>query len=122
MGLHYDEKYFEDPYKFNPDRFADGSNDYSSVYMPFGNGPRFCIGKFIFCGNFSHLSHVDVISLISNFEADLSYMNEKILKELEICNTRFETMNLREDFDQKFRAIFKSTLLMCLKTIVFNLY
>lgn len=42
-SLHLDPKYFSDPHKFNPDRFLEG-NINQSVYMPFGLGPRKCIG------------------------------------------------------------------------------
>ncbi|KAB0790323.1 hypothetical protein PPYR_15336, partial [Photinus pyralis] len=41
IGLHYDENYFPNPYKFDPERFASKQNPW--VYMPFGNGPRKCI-------------------------------------------------------------------------------
>lgn len=47
IGMHYNPQYFPDPYKFNPDRFmpenADNICPYS--YMPFGEGPRSCVGK-----------------------------------------------------------------------------
>ncbi|XP_072381103.1 cytochrome P450 6k1-like [Diabrotica undecimpunctata] len=46
-GLHYDPEYFPNPEVFDPDRFVDGNKHryfQSCVYMPFGMGPRNCIG------------------------------------------------------------------------------
>lgn len=47
MTLHYDEKYFPEPEKYDPERFADmsSSNVNGLHYMPFGEGPRNCIGN-----------------------------------------------------------------------------
>ncbi|XP_076275225.1 cytochrome P450 9e2-like isoform X2 [Rhynchophorus ferrugineus] len=46
-SLHHDPKYFADPEKFIPERFSDDNktliNKYT--YMPFGIGPRACIGS-----------------------------------------------------------------------------
>ncbi|KYQ60376.1 Cytochrome P450 9e2 [Trachymyrmex zeteki] len=42
--LHRDSKYYQDPDKFDPDRFLNGDVN-NSVYMPFGIGPRICIGN-----------------------------------------------------------------------------
>jgi len=46
-GLHYDPQYFSDPETFNPDRFNEDNkhNIQPFTYMPFGSGPRHCIGK-----------------------------------------------------------------------------
>ncbi|KAJ6634903.1 putative cytochrome P450 9f2 [Pseudolycoriella hygida] len=47
IGLHRDPKYFPDPDRFDPERFSD-ENKISIVpgtYMPFGIGPRNCIGS-----------------------------------------------------------------------------
>lgn len=48
MALHRDEKYYDNPNKFNPDRFNDdnpaGKDQLNQPYLPFGDGPRNCIG------------------------------------------------------------------------------
>jgi cytochrome P450 family 6 len=46
LGLHRDAKYFPEPEKYDPDRFTDEKHTYDEdMYMPFGAGPRNCIGK-----------------------------------------------------------------------------
>ncbi|XP_059047406.1 cytochrome P450 6k1-like [Achroia grisella] len=44
IGMHYDPKYFPQPKKFDPERFLYGSTE-PFTYMPFGEGPRICIGQ-----------------------------------------------------------------------------
>lgn len=46
-GLHHDPNYFADPEKFDPERFSDENkkNILPGTYLPFGMGPRVCIGK-----------------------------------------------------------------------------
>nr|DAB41785.1 TPA_inf: cytochrome P450 CYP332A12 [Heliconius hecale] len=47
VALHYNEKYYPEPKKWNPERFRDISegNNMEYTFMPFGEGPRYCIGK-----------------------------------------------------------------------------
>jgi cytochrome P450 family 9 len=47
IGFHYDPKYFPEPEKFDPKRFSDENkgNINLDVYLPFGIGPRNCIGS-----------------------------------------------------------------------------
>ncbi|KAH8331341.1 hypothetical protein KR074_001135 [Drosophila pseudoananassae] len=46
-GLHWDEKYFPDPQKFDPERFSEERKNeiVPYTYLPFGVGPRNCIGN-----------------------------------------------------------------------------
>nr|ACT68012.1 cytochrome P450 CYP6CX1v1 [Bemisia tabaci] len=45
--FHHDPKYFPDPEKFNPERFSKENigNIVPGSYIPFGEGPRFCIAN-----------------------------------------------------------------------------
>jgi cytochrome P450 len=45
--MHRDPRFFENPDEFRPERWADGLEDRLPrfAYLPFGGGPRFCIGQ-----------------------------------------------------------------------------
>ncbi|KAG8228707.1 hypothetical protein J437_LFUL009388 [Ladona fulva] len=45
QAMQNDEKFFPEPKKFNPDRFLNKENYNHFAYLPFGDGPRLCIGK-----------------------------------------------------------------------------
>lgn len=49
-GIHRDPNYFPEPDRFDPDRFSEENkgNIVSGSYMPFGSGPRNCIGKWTY--------------------------------------------------------------------------
>ena len=46
-GLHRNEKYWENPLEFRPDRFLNEiiEKDKPKAFFPFGSGPRLCIGN-----------------------------------------------------------------------------
>ena len=48
MALHHDPKYYPNPDKFDPERFSEKekNNRPHSTFIPFGDGPRVCIGKY----------------------------------------------------------------------------
>lgn len=50
LGLHYDPEYFPDPQNFDPERFSEKNkgNINPHTYLPFGEGPRTCIGQYMF--------------------------------------------------------------------------
>lgn len=65
-AIHRDEKYYSEPQKFDPERFNDENKHkiHPSTYIPFGAGPRNCIGS-----RFALLeSKLFVFYLLKNFE------------------------------------------------------
>ena len=64
-AIHHDESYWKDPFEFDPTRFLDTNGkiirDSSRPYIPFGAGPRVCLGEalartelFLCLGNLLH--------------------------------------------------------------------
>jgi cytochrome P450 family 6 len=47
-SMQLDEKYFPNPKVFDPDRFLPENKDniQQFSYLPFGDGPRLCIGEY----------------------------------------------------------------------------
>ncbi|GAB0099406.1 hypothetical protein DMENIID0001_152620 [Sergentomyia squamirostris] len=69
LGLHKDPKYFENPKKFDPDRFLPENTAKRPpfTYLPFGDGPRSCIGARM--GRLN--SKVGLAVLLSSFRFEL---------------------------------------------------
>jgi len=64
-ALHHDPDYFPNPEKFDPERFSDENrgNIKNCTYLPFGSGPRNCIGS-----RFALMeSKVALVQLLSRF-------------------------------------------------------
>lgn len=47
LGLHRDPVFFSNPLEFDPERFNGSNKILPFTYLPFGDGPRNCIGKCI---------------------------------------------------------------------------
>ncbi|KAK9881443.1 hypothetical protein WA026_016329 [Henosepilachna vigintioctopunctata] len=63
FGIHRDPDYYPDPEKFDPERFSEGNKN-DVTYMPFGYGPRYCIGM-----RFGLLqTKVGLVALLKNYE------------------------------------------------------
>lgn len=45
QSIHYDEEYYPDPEVFDPERFTDEAVRPDFTYLPFGDGPKICIGN-----------------------------------------------------------------------------
>ncbi|KPI99684.1 PREDICTED: cytochrome P450 6B5-like [Papilio xuthus] len=70
MAIHYDPKYYPDPEKFDPERFSpeNEKDRHSCAYLPFGTGPRNCIGM-----RFAKVqSRVCVVKFLSKFRVEPS--------------------------------------------------
>lgn len=86
-GIHYDEEFYPNPNKFDPERFSEEMkrkrNPYT--YLPFGEGPRNCIGM-----RFGLMqSKVGLAYLLKNF---LFTLNEKTEIPLKMSVTSFILM------------------------------
>lgn len=46
-ALHFDPQYWPNPDQYDPERFSEEQKKTrpSAVYLPFGDGPRICIGR-----------------------------------------------------------------------------
>ena len=73
LVLHNDERYWEDPLAFNPERFEDPTITHEA-YFPFAGGAHTCLGKFFA----SYLFKNVVYKLVDNFQVISAYEDLKI--------------------------------------------
>lgn len=68
--IHQNPRYWPDPMRFDPDRFAPEARDRRPkfAYIPFGGGPRSCIGS-----NFAMMEmQIAITALFQNFDLELA--------------------------------------------------
>lgn len=72
-GIHYDPEYYEEPTKFQPERFGNEKMSFNeNPFLSFGDGPRNCIGL-----RFAKLqTKLGVVLLLRKFRFDLSQEHE----------------------------------------------
>ncbi|XP_065367005.1 uncharacterized protein LOC135959839 [Calliphora vicina] len=73
-AIHYDVQYYEEPTKFDPDRFlaSEIEKRHSSAYLPFGDGPRSCIGS-----RFGKMqTKLGLISILSQYRVECCSQTE----------------------------------------------
>ncbi|KAJ9573559.1 hypothetical protein L9F63_009044, partial [Diploptera punctata] len=83
-GLHHDPKYFPNPQQFDPERFSEANRHkiHPYTYMPFGAGPRSCLGV--------HFALMGVkLMLINLFSKYSFHMVSKTPSPLKITHTGF---------------------------------
>lgn len=44
-ALEHDETYFKSPHEYIPERFLEKTEHNKNCHLPFGDGPRSCLGK-----------------------------------------------------------------------------
>ena len=67
-STHHDERHWPDPERFDPGRFAPGRKHLPYTYLPFGGGPRNCVGA-----NFAQVeSKVVLARLFQRFDLKLT--------------------------------------------------
>jgi cytochrome P450 family 6 len=84
MGIHYDEEYYPEPEKFDPERFTDENKRlrHNFAHIPFGEGPRNCIGM-----RFGLLqSKMGLVSLLKNYNFTV---NKKTMEPLQYKPNHF---------------------------------
>lgn len=65
--VHHDELIWPDPYKFDPERFADGNKIHACAFAPFGFGERQCIGYKLALAEM----RMNVIGIVSKYQINL---------------------------------------------------
>ena len=76
MEIHMDERFWPEPERFSPERFIDTNASSQPHYLPFGAGPKMCMGK-----RFALLEmKITLAHLLKNYELKLSTPGQEIPK------------------------------------------
>ena len=64
--MHYDERQFPEPEKFQPERFIEEPTFHKYAYLPFSSGPRNCVAKRLALME----AKLAVLNIIKNFKVE----------------------------------------------------
>ncbi|XP_070071197.1 probable cytochrome P450 6d5 [Drosophila takahashii] len=68
IGMHRDAEYFPDPLSYQPERYLEDNKNFNqAAYMPFGEGPRMCIGARMGKVNVK----IAIAKVLSNFDLEI---------------------------------------------------
>jgi cytochrome P450 family 6 len=76
VAIHYDSNYWPNPEEFNPDRFSDEeiAKRPTNAFLPFGDGPRYCIGSKYAIVNIKFA----IATIVKNFKVKIDEKKTKI--------------------------------------------
>jgi cytochrome P450 family 6 len=76
MALHHDPKHYPDPERFDPERFSEVEKKKRPhfSYLPFGEGPRNCIGESYFLIHYTYvMDHMEILRMFSHSAYGVRY-------------------------------------------------
>ncbi|XP_017117297.1 probable cytochrome P450 6d5 [Drosophila elegans] len=75
IGMHRDAENFPDPLSYQPERYLDDNKNYNqAAYLPFGEGPRMCIGARMGKVNVK----IAIAKVLSNFDLEIGKEKREI--------------------------------------------
>lgn len=94
--LHVNPNIYPEPERFQPERFDPDSSLHSCAFLPFGNGPRICIGKHLLLCIIAFISSKYNFIFIMHFLAAMRFA----MLEIKYCLAKL-LMNYRFQINNK---------------------
>lgn len=102
LGIHHDPEYFPNPLDYKPERFSEDVMDYNPVaFMPFGDGPRHCIGKFLILNK--KAKRLKFLCVFLFLAQRMGVINVKVALAKILANFNIEPMK-RKEVEYKFHT------------------